>query len=340
MHLSQESTPTKRPAQPADPAPVSSATSGSISRNRVGPLEWTEAWQLSDESESEGFQGASPSLKDTLRDNIYVHLSQESTPEKASGLPAAVPEIGEPFCMPQVKAELIDARRSWLNFLPARFLQMDAGRFYSDSEFSYFDSVSSSVGSSIGSSAASESELDSLQCLSEEDDLVDFSESLTSSSSSPVLATFQWNVAKEFGQVEAAHELARITLLKYEFDFSSLGMEETSHADGRRSGFHLGSAQFIDDLLAGCLDVFAIAQDPWSVHGSPVRLGSAESLLRRIYMSDLDMRISAIKELNFKQGLSEGYHEVSGVLTPQKSLSRFLTLLFAGIFPSSPEVLL
>jgi hypothetical protein len=99
VHLSQESTPTKKPAQPADPAPVSSATYGSVSRNRVGPLEWTEAWQLSDESE-----GASPSLKDTLRDNIYVHLSQESTPEKASGLSAAVPGIGEPFCMPQVKA--------------------------------------------------------------------------------------------------------------------------------------------------------------------------------------------------------------------------------------------
>jgi hypothetical protein len=162
VHLSQESTPTKKPAQPADPAPVSSATYGSVSRNRVGPLEWTEAWQLSDESE-----GASPSLKDTLRDNIYVHLSQESTPEKASGLSAAVPGIGEPFCMPQVKAP----RMNWsmladrgLTFCWPVPLQMDAGRFYSDSEFSYFDSASSSVescSSSVGSSAAFESELDS-----------------------------------------------------------------------------------------------------------------------------------------------------------------------------------
>jgi hypothetical protein len=185
-----------------------------------------------------------------------------------------------------------------------------------------------------------------LQCLSEEEDFVDFSddESLTSSSSSSDLATFQfWNVSpnrcpnatsQEFSQVEAAQELTRITLQKDEFDFSSLGMEETSHADGRKSGLLLGSAQFMDDLLAqkvyeltefrttdelvGCLDVFAIAQDPWSVHGSPVRLGSAESLLRRIYMSDLDMRMSAIKELNFKQGLSEGYHEVSGVVDATK----------------------
>ena len=103
VHLSQESTPTKRPAQPA---PLSFTTYGSVSRNRVGPLELTEAWQLSD-----GFQCASASLKGTAQ--------QQSTPEKAFGSPAAVPGIGEPFCMPQVKApslyELtpsVDARAS------------------------------------------------------------------------------------------------------------------------------------------------------------------------------------------------------------------------------------
>ena len=73
---------------------------------------------------------------------------------------------------------------------------------------------------------------------------------------------------------ELAHELARITL-------ESRGIKESSHADGRKSGLLLGNARFIDDLfliqncttneLAGCLDVFTIAQASLSVHASPVR---------------------------------------------------------------------